>query len=275
MPSACQPGRPAPAAPPSRLAHLSSAVEVGGFKVADEIGYDDGLTSPARATAFLHDVRAALTRVAPGRPVLVDAVVPELGCLPWLDDAGDECARRARDRYPAASFEALTGYLRDGLVDRLDLSTGLLGEAAYEHRGTTLAAAQEQAWHRVLDAGWDRLTTLQSRKALAAPGGYAGDDTQADDDLDVFVDIPLAAGARAVDVWTWRQTYRDAQVALLSPDLGANPLWNGLRARHDRAAVLFTHMTPANLPTDPRGVERECAVVAEVFRSVFVAAGTG
>jgi hypothetical protein len=258
-----------------RLGHLATGVEVGGFKVADEIGYDDGLTSPARATAFLRDVRAALGRVAPGRPVLIDAVVPDLGCLPWRDEAGRECARRAKDRYPAASFDALSGYLRAGLVDRLDLSTGLLDEAAYEHRGTTLADAQKQAWQRVVDAGWDELTTLQSRKALAAAGGYSGDEAQARGDLNVFVDIPLDSGAHAVDVWTWRQTYRDAQVALLAPDLSVNPLWSGLQARHDRAAVLFTHMTPSNLPADTAGMERECAVVAEVFHAVFVAAGTG
>ena len=258
-----------------RLGDLASQVDIAGFKVADEIGYNDGLTSPAKATAFLRDVRTELSRVAPGRRVLIDAVVLDLGCLPWRDNAGRDCAARARDRYPAASFDALTGYLRAGLVDRLDLSTGLLDEAAYEHRGTTRASAQQQAWQHVIDAGWDKLTVLQSRKALAAGGGYRGDAAQAEDDLAVYIDLPLAGGAHAVDVWTWRQDYRDEQVSLLGPHLAVNPLWTGLRARHEQGVQLFTHMTPSNLPTDPIGMAHECSVVAEVFDAVFVAAGTG
>ncbi len=258
-----------------RLGDLASQVDVAGFKVADEIGYHDGLTSAAKVTAFLRDVRTELGRAAPGSPVLVDAVVLDLGCLPWRDDAGRECAARARSRYPAATFDALTGYLSAGLVDRLDLSTGLLDEAAYEHRGTTRADAQEQAWQHVLDAGWDKLTVLQSRKALAASGGYRGDAAQAADDLSVYVDLPLAGGASAVDVWTWRQDYRDERVSLLGPHLEINPLWTGLRTRNEQGAQLFTHMTPSNLPADATGMAHECSVVAEVFDAVFVAAGTG
>jgi hypothetical protein len=94
-------------------------------------------------------------------------------------------------------------------------------------------------------------------------------------DLRLYLDLPLAGGAQAVDVWTWRQGYDGDSVGLLAPDLNANALWVGLRARHDAGVTLFTHMTPSTLPTDPPAVARQCAVAAEVFDDVFVAAGTG
>lgn len=258
-----------------RLGKLATETDVAGFKVADEIGYDDGLTSVPQATAFLRDVRAALTRVAPGRAVLIDAVVLDLGCLSWHDSGGRTCAQQAVSRHPAASFAAVGSYLRAGLVDRLDLSTGLLTADAYAARGLTVDQAQQLAWQRVIEAGWDRLTTLQSRKALAAAGGYAGSSDQADADLRLHVDLPVAGGAHAVDIWTWRQVYQGAAVGLLAPDLRTNPLWDGLRARHDEGVTLFTHMTPSTLPPSPADVAHECAVAAQVFRAVFVAAGTG
>jgi hypothetical protein len=258
-----------------RLGDLAAATDVTGFKVADEIGYDDGLTSVTQATAFLRDVRDALGKVAPGREILIDAVVLDLGCLPWRDATGRACAQQADARHPAASFTALDSYLRSGLVDRLDLSTGLLTPGAYAARGTTIDGAQREAWHHVLDAGWDRLTTLQSRKALAAPGGYQGDAQQADADLRLHVDLPVAGGAHAVDIWTWRQSYQGAVVGLLGPDLRSNALWVGLRQRRDRGVTLFTHMTPSMLPPSPDSLVRECAVAAQVFGAVFVAAGTG
>ena len=258
-----------------RLGKLAASTDTAGFKIADEIGYDDGLTSATQATAFLRDARAGLGKVAPGRPLLVDAVVPELGCLPWHDEAGRACASRARARYPAASFDALTSYLRAGLVDRLDLSTGLLDPSSYAARGTTAQEAQQDAWQHVSDAGWGQLTTLQARKALAAPGGYGGDSATADDDLRLYVDLPLAGGAHAVDLWTWRQTYQGEVVGLLGPDLRTNPLWDGLRTRHGAGVALFTHMTPSTLPPSTDAVARECEIAAEVFTDVFVAAGTG
>lgn len=258
-----------------RLGKLATETDVAGFKVADEIGYDDGLASVPQATAFLRDTRAALTRVAPGRAILIDAVVLDLGCLGWHDSAGRTCAQQAVARHPAASFAAVDSYLRAGLVDRLDLSTGLLTPGTYAARGLTIDQAQQLAWQRVIGAGWDRLTTLQSRKALAAAGGYGGNADQADADLRLHVDLPLAAGAHAVDIWTWRQVYQGATVGLLAPDLHTNPLWDGLRARHDRGVTLFTHMTPSLLPPSPADAAHECAVAAQVFRAVFVAAGTG
>lgn len=258
-----------------RLGSLAQQVPVAGFKVADEIGYDDGLGSPAQAQDFLRAVHRALGRVAPGKPVLVDAVVPDLGCLPWRGGAGMACARDARSHYPAADEAAVSSYLRAGLVDRLDLSTGLLDPETYAGWGISLDQAQQEAWQHVIAAGWGRLTRLQARKALADEGGYQGDEGSAAADVNTYIDLPLQHGARAVDVWTWRQPYDGATVSLLAPGLRSNPLWTDLRARHDAGAELFTHMTPSAMPTGAAPFAYECAVAAQAFDAVFVAAGTG
>jgi hypothetical protein len=257
----------------TRLGTLARTPGVAGFKVADELGYGDGIGSPAEATRFLTDTRQALTRVAPGKPVLVDMVVPELGCLPWR--GGDGCARRARRAYPAASIEAVTGYLRARLIDRLDLSTGLLTDSEYAEQGLTRQQAQAEAWAQVGRLGWGSLTTLQARKALAAAGGYAGTDADAASDVDIYVTTPVTAGAKAVDVWTWRQKYEGKTVGLLNADLSPNPLWAALLVQRGHGVRLFTHMTPSAMPADPQAADRECALAAEVFSAVFVAAGTG
>lgn len=258
----------------NRLGGLAAATDVAGFKVADELGYQDGITSMDEALAFLHAVRVALRTVAPHAQVLIDMVVPELGCLPWRGSAQQACAAPVRDRYPAATQAAVTAYLRAGLVDRLDLSTGLLDAGTYAGWGLTTLQAQQDAWAHAA-ADWARLTTLQARKALAAPGGYAGASADAAADLATYVDEPVAAGARAVDIWTWRQPYDGATVSLLAADLRPNPLWSGLVARHEAGTALFTHMTPSQMPANARDFAHECAVAGEAFSAVFVAAGTG
>lgn len=258
----------------ARLGGLAQATPVAGFKVADELGYDDGITSPAQGLAFLQAVHGAVRRVAPDAQVLVDMIVPELGCLPWLGAAQEACATAQRDRYPAATQAAVTSYLRAGLVDRLDLSTGLLPASSYAAWGTTTVAAQRVAWSHAA-AAWASLTTLQARKALAAAGGYGGDAAAARADLETYVDVPVDAGARAVDIWTWRQPYDGATVSLLGPGLSPNPLWSGLEARRAAGMHLLTHMTPSQMPTAPAAFDHECVVAATVFDAVFVAAGTG
>lgn len=252
-----------------RLGVLSRTPGTAGFKIADEIGYYDGLDSPAQALRFLRDARLALHRVAPGRPVLVDAVVLELGCLPRTAD-NDACASRARRTAPAATIDAITTYLRAGLIDRLDLSTGLGEPGVYPDKD--LAAAQDVAWTYVAAGAWPRLTRLQSRKALAGPSGYSGSAAR---DLQVFVDVPRRHGAGATDIWTWRQRYRDQTVSLFGSSPTTNPLWRALAAEHDRGVSLFTHMTPSALPTAPTALAGECRLAARLFSDVFVAAGTG
>jgi hypothetical protein len=139
----------------------------------------------------------------------------------------------------------------------------------------SLKQAQGDAWSHVVSWGWPGLTELQSRKALAEPGGFQGSSAQATEDLDVYVRTPTAAGARAVDIWTWRQPYNGATVSLLPDTLQPNPLWQGLLRLHAQGVPLVTHMTPSAMPTDPTAFAHECDVAATVFSAVFVAAGTG
>jgi hypothetical protein len=259
----------------ARLGKLASVPGVVGFKVSDEIGYNDGLGSPADATKFLIRARTALARVAPGKQLLVDAVVPELGCLPWRGPNQLACAERVRLKYPAASAAAVEGYLRAKLIDRLDLSTGLLDDSTYQKWGTTKRDAQTDAWNHVNEQGWPQLTILQARKALAVPNGYQGSAEQAAADVGTYIDVPTAAGARAVDIWTWRQRYSGNIVSLLGSDLSPNPLWTALVQQHRRGAQFLTHMTPSMMPTDQRGFDQECDLAASAFTAVFVAAGTG
>ncbi|HEY3531228.1 MAG TPA: hypothetical protein VGK78_18945 [Nocardioides sp.] len=258
-----------------RLGRLAKVPGVAGFKIADELGYHDGIESPDEALRFLTAAHRALHAVAPHAQVLVDMVVPELGCLPWLDAAGDSCAVNARSTSPAATVDAVTRYLRAGLIDRLDLSTGLLDASSYAARGLTLQAAQKDAWAEVDQLGWGSLTTLQARKALAAPGGYQGSTAQAGADVDTYIDIPADAGAASIDIWTWRQPYDGATVSLLAPSLAPNPLWDALARLRNGSTALLTHMTPSQMPTDHAAFDHECDLVSRVFAGVFVAAGTG
>jgi hypothetical protein len=259
----------------ARLGQLASVPGTAGFKISDEIGYGDGLTSPGQATDFLRQARSSLAKVAPGKQILVDAVVPELGCLPWRGGNQEGCAQRVRLKYPAASAAAVEGYLRAHLIDRLDLSTGLLSPGTYAGWGLDQQTAQTEIWNRVRAQGWEGMTILQSRKALAAADGYQGSAAQAATDTATYITTPVSAGAQAVDIWTWRQHYQGKVFSLLPPDLGSTPLWASLVRQRRLGVRLITHMTPSMMPTDAAAFAHECDLAAQAFTAVFVAAGTG
>ena len=61
---------------------LAKRPGVVGIKIADELGYRDGLNSPDKIRSFLSDSATALRKAAPGKKILVDLLVPELGCAP-------------------------------------------------------------------------------------------------------------------------------------------------------------------------------------------------
>ena len=199
-----------------RMAELARFQDTVGFKVADELGYHDGLTTKAQVLAFLRATRSALARVAPRAEVLVDAMVPELGCLRDYGSFGATCARNTRATSPGASIDTVSTYLRAGLVDRLDLSVGLLC-VGLPCRGLTLRQANCKAG-RVDALGWSAMTWLQSRKALAMDGGYRHAHT-ARGPWSFTSTYRSGAGANAVDIWTWRQPYQGRTVSLLAPDL--------------------------------------------------------
>lgn len=259
----------------TRVAVLARRRGVVGIKIADELGYHDGLDSARQIRAFLSATTRALHAAAPGKRVLADIVVPQLGCLPGRQHAGSPaaaCAAQARAAYPQLALPAIDTYLRMHAISVLDLSTGLLPDSTYASWGTTADAAQIAAWREVRRRGWPGLVRLQSRKALAHPGAYAGTPAQAAADVRLFVDIPLASGARAVDIWTWHQEYDGQMYSLMNPGLRPNLLWDLLERRRRAGDVLFTHMSPHSVDM---GLDRDLAQVAVVFTDLFLPAGTG
>lgn len=258
-----------------RIGELSRQPGVVGVKIADELGYGDGLQNAAQVQAFLDAAHHAVSTAAPGKKILVDLVVPALGCVPDRVPAAlwaTICSARAAGDYPALRLTAIDGYLSSGDIDVLDLSTGLLPTRTYTGWGLTLDQAQQAAWQEVSRRGWGRLVTLQARKALAHPGDYVSSSATASADLTTWVDLPLRLGAGAVDVWTWSQNYDGGTYRLVNAGLRSNSLWAGIIARHRAGDRLFTHFTPSSTVV---GLSADMAQLARGFTDVFVATGTG
>src|SRR5207237_50689 len=187
----------------------------------------------ARLRRFLDDSARALRAAAPGRSILVDMVVPELGCAPGIPAVASRsksCRQAARAKYPALRLEAIDAVLASGDLDVLDLSTFLLPSATYRDWGTSDYVAQLAAWHEAERRGWEHHVLLQGRKALAHPGRYMGTQANAEHDAILFVDEPRASGAAAIDIWTWRQTYQGRVVRLMDPGIRMKDLWLALAA---------------------------------------------
>jgi hypothetical protein len=259
----------------ARAATLAKHPGVVGIKIADELGYNDGMNSASEIRQFLSDTAQALHAAAPHKLILVDMVVPQLGCLPGHEPAVSPalaCAAAAQARYPALALPEVGSYLRMHAIDVLDLSTGLLSDSTYAGWGTSADAAQVAAWREISRRGWPSLVRLQARKALAHPGSYASDSAQAAADMRLFVDIPLAYGAHAVDIWTWHQEYDGAMYQLMNPGMRPNALWDQLEQQRRAGHVLFTHMSPHSVES---GVDRDLAKIATVFADIFLPAGTG
>jgi len=258
-----------------RVAELARRPGVVGVKVADELGYADGMSSPAEVSTFLHTTAVALRKAAPGKLILVDMIVPELGCMPGQQPPlrwATICAARDRGAYPQLALPAVDRYLASGDVDALDLSTSILPARTYVGWGADEITAQRLAWQEVERRGWGREVMLHARRALAHTGNYQGSPESTAAELRTFVDVPLSDGAAAVSVWTWHQLYQGQINRLLDPGLRSNALWQGLRQRRADGAVLFTHFTPSSVEVS---LDAGLAAIASVFTDVFVAAGTG
>ena len=256
---------------------LASRPGVVGIKIADELGYHDGIDTPAQARTFLAQASKDIRSRLPGTKILIDMVVPQLGCLAWVVESSTEserrdCAIAQGNTSPAATIDAVGGYLRSKAIDVLDLSAGLQDASRYDSWKTTPDKAMREIWTEVIRRQWGVLVTLQARKALAHPGSYQGGTAQAERDLRTFVDIPLANGARAVDIWTWSQPYKGTTYRLSDSGLRTNPLIAGLARRRAAGDQLFTHMTPSSLGVS---VGTDVRAAAAIFTDVFVAAGAG
>jgi hypothetical protein len=260
----------------ARLAQLGADPAVIGFKVADELGYNDVVQSqPQCMRAFVTDAVRALHAASPRSQVLIDVVVPDLGCAPNLEAVAAQSARcrAANDaRYPALTLRNIDKLLALRAVDVVDLSTGILDDDVYRSWGTDALQAQQAAWKEVARRHWSRDVTLNSRKALAHPGAYSGSDSTAATSASIFVDTPLHDGARAVDIWTWRQEYQGAVYRLADPGSRPNALWDALVQRHGAGALLFTHFSPSSVE---ESVGPDLDMISHAFGGVFVATGTG
>lgn len=254
--------------------NLAKRKGVDGIKIADELGYHDGLTTPAAVRAFLTTSADRIHQELPHTKVLVDMVVPQLGCLAWTGDNQErqDCATTAGNNAPAATIDAVDSYLALKAVDVLDLSVGLREQFQYAEWHITRNAAMRAIWREVERRRWGQLVHLQARKALAHTGSYTGGSRQAEADLKTFVDIPLAGGAAAVDIWTWSQQYEGETFRLTDPGLKPNALTRALEARRMKGVHLWTHMTPSSLEM---GQSQDVSSALKIFSAVFVAAGTG
>jgi hypothetical protein len=258
-----------------RVAVLASQPGVVGIKIADELGYNDGLNSAGKISRFLSAAAQALHAAAPGKLILADMVVPQLGCVPGHQAAGSSaaaCASREQAAYPQLALPEVDRYLRLHAIDVLDLSTYLLSADTYKAWGTTADAAQAAAWREADTRGWPGLVRLQARKALAHPGAYRGTSAESAADLATYVDVPLAHDAHAVDIWTWNQHYEGQEYRLMNPGMQPNALWIQLERLRQSGDVLFTHFSPHSVIS---GVQSDLAKIATVFTDVFLPAGTG
>lgn len=258
-----------------RVAALASRKGVVGVKVADELGYRDGVAGrPLKALAFLRAVDRALAASVPEAEVLVDLYVPELGCGPRPDEPPwvRACRSRTLREAPGLGLAQVDSWIASRTVDVVNLSTGLGSDASYASHGSTRDEAQALAWQEVRRRGWPDDVRVRARKALAHPGSYTGSPAQAEADLRTWVDVPSDHGAAAVDIWTWRQTYRGEVVRLMDPGLVPNALYAGLVRRRGAGLQLSTHLTPSSLE---HHLEVDMAALARAFSAVFVAAGTG
>ncbi len=262
----------------ARALDISSAIAVlpgvRGIKIADELGYHDGMANPGQVRDFLLAARQQIRRRAPHAQILVDMVIPQLGCQAANapTDERSDCLDHAGNSNPTCTIDAVDSYLALGAIDVFNVSAGLLDPNTYAAWGTTRDKAMEGAWTLVGQHRWPQLTTLQARKALAAPGGYAGNAAQAQQDVHTYIDIPLAHGAKGADVWTWSQKYQGQTVSLFGPRLTENPLTRLLEQRRAAGVDLATHMTPSSLIVSEAA---DVAAISKVFDTVYVAAGAG
>jgi len=260
----------------AELGRLASLPNVVGIKIADELGYHDGFDNDFGAIMrFLTHTANALHRVAPGKLILIDISVPQLGCAPGVQAVALQsraCMVEDAARYPALTLPNIDRMFASHTVDVVDLSTFLADPTTYASWGISLDAAQQAAWHEAIRRGWQNDVTLQSRKAMAFPGSYRGTAQQVAQNLRTYAVLPTTMGAQAVDIWTWRQTYDGHVVHLTNPGLAPNALWDGLVRLHRQGIDLFTHFTPSSVE---ESVPADLRELSRAFSDVFMAAGIG
>jgi hypothetical protein len=257
-----------------RLASLAKIPGVVGFKIADELGYEDGFyPDGAKMRAFLDAAAQALRAAAPGKLILIDLVIPQLGCAPGESGTGPaQCTANYQQAYPDLTLSAVDGYITSGDLDAVDISTYLQSDSVYQQWGITADQAQTDAWAEIGRRAWGTHVQLRGRKAMAHPGAYTGTSAEADATLHTYVDIPHTLGAAVVDIWTWRTTYQGQIVQLTNPGLQPNALTKAINQRHLAGVQLITHFTPTSVQVSTKA---DLKALARSFTQAFMAAGIG
>jgi hypothetical protein len=259
-------------------AEADAVPDVVGVKIADELGKKDGsTTTPDQALQFLHDARAALHANVPGKLVLIDVIGYSLGCVPGSSAAqAAKCVDQANADHSAMTLDTIDRIVASGYVDAVDLTTNMNSPDKYQRLwNVSRADAQKAALAEAHRRGWDTKVILNTRKALSWP---TSQDVQTPDQAAAlvpdFIDVPLAAGLKGVDVWSWSQKWgkSGAIVHLMNPNYTTNALWDALVQRHSQGATLYVHYTPSY---SEGSLDEDMAHIAQAFTGVFCAAGTG
>ncbi|RJL30865.1 hypothetical protein [Bailinhaonella thermotolerans] len=257
----------------AELARQARRPGVVGIKYTDEVGWADPLKSPEQITRFLSEASAALRRAAPGKLLLVDMFVPELGCVPGSDDDGpQECRAEMRGDYPLIRVENAEKYLLTGYTDAVNLSPDLFVDK-YREWGLPPEKAHEAHWREVKRRGWDKKVVLYSRDAeLAHKDASTLTPQQAESLVRLRVDLALKGGARMANLWTWRQDYEGAIHRLMDPGNKPNALWERLKARKAAGARMSVQCNPGAMEV---GIKQDLKEMSAVFSDVFMWAGVG
>jgi len=260
-------------------AEAKAVPNIVGVKIADELGKHDShkINNPDQAMQFLHDVRAALHADDPGKLVMIDIIGTNLGCMPNSTSAATQKCEADDDAYEEVThLDFIDRVAKSGLVDVMNVTTNMLTQDQYQKgwgksRGDAEKAAIDEIKHR----GWDKQVILNTRKALSwpTPGNIESAD-QAASMVPDFVDVPIAAGLNAVDVWSWSTIWGKSSlpVHLMSPNYTTNALWTALLDRHKRGDKLYVHYTPTH---SEGSLDGDMSHIAQAFTGVFCAAGTG
>jgi hypothetical protein len=252
---------------------------VVGFKIADELGQpgQKTTTSPQQAMLFLHDARAALNSVAPGKLILVDIIGFDLGCVPGSSSSWQKkCVESNGAADASMSLDTIGQIVDSGYIDELNVTTYMQDAAKYQKTfGVSLADAQRAAFAEIKNRHWDTKVVVNTRKAFSFPTDKIADANAAAALVGDFIDVPITAGAKAVDTWAFSQKYAKSPsgtVSQMSPGSQSNALWEAFKAEKAKNVNLFTHYTPST----PMGtVQQDMDNIAQAFTGVFCAAGTG
>lgn len=260
----------------SKLAAEAQTPGVVGFKIADELGQpgQGSTTSPEQALAFLHDARAALHAAAPGKLVLIDVIGADLGCVPGsTSSAAKKCLSANAPTDASMSLDTIDKIVDSGYVDELDVTTNMADPAKYlQEFGVSLADAQRKAFAEIKRRHWDTKVVVNTRKAFSWPTEKIATPDVAANLVSDFIDVPIAAGAKAVDTWAFVQFYArtKATVSQMSPGNRSNALWEKFKTEKAQHVDLFTHYTP----TYKMGtLQQDMDDIAQAFTGVFCAAG--